>query len=321
MRFFVFISLFAALLLGITTQNGLLQQKPSTRNIPIFLQNYKRKVKERFKRPENANILFSFITGDKTGISPYTKKSFQKVNLSFLLTPSGIHLSGVLFLFTFFLKKRFKKYARFFILSSSLIFLSFDSIKRLSILRIFFQGKYFSKIRITDEYIFLFSFAVSFISGSFSRSPLGFIYSFIFLGTFFSLKNYSKVILILGLFSTQLILALFIGDKVSLISIPFGLLESFLFTLIFPLLLLFLATFWILPFNWGEPLIRLFVLIVHYTAKNLNGSYTSSSIFLIAFVWAIMLMKHSKTKCVTILLLLLIHTNTAMSPVQFISIK
>ena len=320
MKFFAFISLFSALLLGITVQKGEHFSPVPPKRAPKFLLAYKQKIKNSFDRPENANILFSFITGDKNGISPYTKKSFKKVNLSFLLSPSGIHLSGVLFFIMFFIKrikkKWIKKLAHIGVLSSAILSPS-DSIKRLSLLRIIFQIKFLSRIKISSEHIFLLTFFIAFLLGDFKTSPLGFIYSFIFLGTFFSLRQFSKATLIMGLFSTQLILALFMGDKVSLLSIPAGLFESFLFTFLFPVLLIFLATFWIAPFNWGEPLIRGFVVLVHYTAKYLNGSFTSSSIFLIAAIWTLMLMKPSRRKCAAVLVLLFLHTNTAMTPVQF----
>lgn len=291
------------------------------KTIPTFLQSYHQKIRDSFERPENANILFCFLTGSKNGISPYTKAAFKKTNLLFLLSPSGVHLTVILLIITLCLKriknKWIRKFSYIIILASSFFFPSYTSIRRLSILRILFQVKFLSKINIPIEVIFLLTFVISFLLGDFKNSPIGFIYSFAFLGTFFSLRNFSKITLILGLFSTQLILALFIGDKVSLAAIPAGLCIAFLFTFLFPLLLIFLATFWLIPFNWAEPLIRIFVLLIHYTAKFLNGSFTSSSLFLIASIWCLMMLKHSKGKCAALLILIFLHTNTAMTPVQF----
>ena len=321
MKFFALISLLAALLLGLSSQLGLLQTKPPSRETPLFLKNYQRKVKERFHKPENANLLFSFITGNKNGISPYTKKAFKRVNLSFLLSPSGVHLSGFLFIIGFFLKrikvKWIRKTSQISILSSGFMFTNFDSIKRLIILRLLFHFKFLSKVRISLEMIFFLAFFLSFLLGDFSTSPLGFIYSFLFLGTFFSLRNYPKIILILGLFSTQLILGLFLGEKVSLVAIPIGLIGSFIFSLLFPLLLIFLGSFWLIPINWGEPIISYFVAFVRIGSKLLNGSFTSSSIFLIVLVWVLFLAKFSKRKCTYVIILIFLHTNTAMTPVIF----
>lgn len=321
MKFFVFISLFSALLLGFTVQSGLIKNVPPPKNTPEFLKDYKQEIKDSFKRPENANILFSFLTGDKTGISPHTRKSLKKTNLSYLLSPSGIHLSGLLLLITYLLKKVKIKWIRksihLTVLSTFFLFPQFDSIRRLSLLRLLFQLKFISKIKVSTELIFILTFSIAFALGHYEKSPVGFIYSFIFLGTFFSLKNYSKFTIILGVFSTQLILGLFLGEKVSLISIPVGMLGSFLFTLIFPFLILFLATFWLIPINWGEPIIRTFIIFVRHFATLLNGSFTSSSLFLIAAVWLLMMGKKSSGKCVALLFLVFFHTNTAMTPVIF----
>lgn len=321
MKFFAFISLFSAFLLGFTVRSGLLKTIPESKVVPDFLKSYKQEIKDSFNKPENANVLFSFITGDKNGISPNTKKSFKKTNLSYLLSPSGIHLSGLLLFITYFLKKIkikwIKKLLHLSFLSSLFFAPSFDSIRRLSLLRLLFQFKFLTKMKLSMEHIFILTFSLAFLMGDYEDSPLGYIYSFIFLGTFFSLKNYSKLTLILGLFSTQLIIGLFLGEKVSLLSIPVGMLGSFIFSLIFPFLLFFLATFWFVPINWAEPIVRIFIVTVHYAAKFLNGSFTSSSLFLIAAVWILMMMKNSSGKCAALLILIFCHTNTAMTPVIF----
>jgi len=321
MRFFLIVSFLTALMLGTTVQLGLHSTPVPARPIPPFLARYKNQIKEHFKKPENANILFSFITGNKTGISPHTKKAFKKVNLSFLLSPTGIHFSALFIFVTFFIRKFKNKWVRSLLkltaVSSVFFFPNFESLKRLGILRILFQFKFLTKMKISLEMIFFLTFFLSFVCGQYKSSPVGFIFSFAFLGTFFSLRNHSKLILICGLFSTQLILALFLGDKVSLLSIPFGLFGSFLFTLLFPLLVLFLLTYWMIPINWAEPLLKVYVTGIKFTAKFLNGSFTSSSIFLILAIWLLMFYKNSTQKYIALSLLLFLHTNTAMNPVIY----
>lgn len=321
MKFFAFISLFLAFSLGVTVELGLHQQTPPPKVVPAFLKNYHQKVKDQFKRPENANVLFSFITGNRNGISPYTKKAFKKTNLSFLLSPSGIHFGSVLLFFTFFLKKIKNKWlkrgGKCLAYLSAFMAPGLLSIHRLSILRLLLQFNFISRMKLSLEWIFIITFIVAFLMGHYQKSPLGFLMSFAFLGTFFSLRDHSKFILILGLFSTQLIIALFLGDKVSLFSIPVGLFGSFIFAGLFPLLLIFLATFWFIPFNWAEPLIRAFIVCVQFAAKALQGSFTSSSIFLILGIWVLLLMTSSKRKCLLLLILFFLHSNSAMSPSIF----
>lgn len=321
MKFFYVISFLTAIMLGATVQLGLHSTPTTPPSVPLFLINYKNHVKSHFKKPENANILFSFITGDKMGISPQTKKAFKKINLSFLLKPTGIHFSSLFFFFLFFIKKLKNKWMRSFLkvatISTLFFFPNFESLKRLGILRIIFQYKFLFKAKISLEIIFFITFFLSFIFGQYKASPVGFIFSFAFLGTFFSLRDQSKMILIYGLFSTQLILALFTGDKISLLSIPFGLIGSFLFTFIFPLLILFLLTFWIVPTNWAEPLLGFYIKAVKVTAKSLTGSYSSTSIFLIFAIFILMFHRNSAFKLIIFSLLLFLHTDTAMTPVLF----
>lgn len=321
MKFFFLVSLLTALMLGTTVELGLHSTAVPTKSSPLFMSRYKDKIKEHFERPEHANILFSFITGNKNGISPNTKKAFKKVNLSYLLSPTGIHFSSLFFFIVFFIKKLKSKWMRCFFklitISSVFLFPNLESLKRLGILRILFQFKFLSKKNISLEVIFFATFLLSFAFGQFITSPIGFIYSFAFLGTFFSLRNHSKLILIFGLFSTQLILALFLGNKVSLLSIPFGLIGSFFFTLLFPLSILFLLTFWIIPINWLEFFLRPYVMTIKLTAKFLNGSFTSSSLFLILAVWLLMFCKNSTQKYISLIMLLFLHTNTAMTPAFF----
>jgi hypothetical protein len=321
MKFFLFISLSTAILLGISVQLGMQKATNPSWPGPQFIHTYQTKIKEQFIKPENANILFGFVTGNKNGISPYTKNAFKKVNLSFLFSPSGIHIAGILIILNFLLKGIKIKWVKHFskIIAFSIVFFlpGYNSIKRLMILRIIFQFKFLSKLKISPEKIFILTFICSFLLGHFISSPLSFIYSFAFLGTFFSLRNNSLVILILGLFSTQLILALFMGDKVSLISIPLGLLGSLIFSFMFPILLIFLLTYWCIHINWVEPIIRTYVLGVQMSAKYLNGSFTSSSIFLILAIWVLMYPRSFKRKYLLFCVLLFLHTNTAMTPSIF----
>lgn len=321
MKFFFFISLFTALLLGFSSQMGLLQTKSPSKKMLPFLSEYKRSIKGHFQRPELANILFALISGEKNGISPYTKTAFKRVNLSFLLSPSGIHLASLLLCLNFFFRKISKKWLRHMvkILTFSSFFLlpNLESIKRVIGLRLIFQLKFLAKLKLTSEHIFLATFILAFIFGHYRVSPLGFIYSFAFLGTFFSLKSYSKLTLILGLYSTQLIIGLFMGEKVSLLSIPCGLLGSFIFTFLFPIFLIFLLSFWMIEINWIEPIMRSYTLLIQTTSKYLTGSFTSSSPFLILAIWILIMPSNFRGKYTSLCLLFFLHTNTAMTPVIF----
>lgn len=319
MKFFLFIACFTVFLHALVSLLELKDVMPKGKTTPEFLRSYQQDVKNRFKKPENANVLFSFITGNKNGISSYTKKAFKRTNLSFLLSPSGLHLSIVLMILFYPLKKLnvkfLKRASKILFLPSLFLLPEYFSLHRSSLLRLFLQFKFITKLPLSLEHVFFLTFLTAFCLGHFHRSPMGFIYSFAYLGVFFSLRDQSKIMLIAGLFSIQLILGLFSGEKVSLLSIAFGLFGSFAFTLLFPLLLLFLITFSFLDWNWGEPLIRGFIVSIQFVAKNLQGSFTSSSLFLIFAVFILMWMKSSRLKYIYLLVLIFCHTNTAMTPV------
>lgn len=300
---------------------GAFRTTPPPKKTPEFLKEYQRFVKNHFERPETANVLFSMITGNKNGISPYTKKAFQKTNLSHLLSPSGIHYGSFLFLLFYWLKKiKNKKATRFLkllIYGGTLFVPGLYSIWRLALLRLLLQLKFIFKKNIPLEVIFYLTFFISWIFGHYEISPLGYVMSYAFLGTFFSWRDYSKGVLVLALFSTQLMIALFLGNHVSLFSIAAGLLGSALFAFIFPLLLLFLATFWIVPLNWGEPLLRAFILSIQSTAKILQGSFTSSSVFLVLALWVLLFLPSSRIKFILFIIFFFLHSNTAFSPSIF----
>ncbi len=319
MKFFLFIAALTVFLHSLVPLLGLEGVTLKAKSTPHFMRGYQEKIKNSFKKPENANMLFSFITGNKSGISPYTKKAFKRTNLSFLLSPSGIHLSAFLMILFYPLKKSknkiLKRFAKLLILPSAFFLPEFNSLQRSAILRLLFQFKFITRFQLSLEHIFLMTFALAFCLGHFHRSPLSFIYSFAYLGVFFSLRDYPKIMLIAGFFSIQLLLGLFSGEKSSILAVPVGLFGSFIFSLLFPVLLLFLASFWIVDINWAEPLIRGFIVTVQFVSKNLQGSFTSSSIFLILGIWVFMWMENSNKKYTALVLLLTLHTNSAMSPV------
>ena len=318
MRFFLLISLLGAFLLGVTVQSGLHGELKTTLSTPHFLRQYQQEIKNHFTRPENANLLFCFLTGNKQGVSPFTLKAFEVTNLSFLFSPSGIHL-GIIFLFiSFFIKRiqsrKVRTVLNLIILNACFFLPQCYSIKRVVILRLFFEFKRLLKAKLSLEKIFFLTFLLSFSFGHYFASPISFALSFIFLGTFFSLKDYPKIILILGLFSTQLIIALFMGNKVSLLAIPVGLLGTFLFSLLFICIIVFFLSFWIIKINWIEPLLNTFVWSVKASSNLLIGSFTSSSIFLILAIGSLMHLNFSRKKMMLISVLLFLHTNTAMTP-------
>ena len=77
----------------------------------------------------------------------------------------------------------------------------------------------------------------------------------------------------------------------------------------------YLGTFKFFHFNWMEKLIMFFLWLVKKSAKLTIGTHLSSSLFLIAGLWIILLKKDKRL----LVLCFFLHTNLAHSPAYFIS--
>jgi hypothetical protein len=281
--------------------------------LPDTLKNRAQNFKKTFKNPQEANVLWAFLTGEKTGISPKIKKNFDDLQLSFLFSPSGMHLAALLSLILIFPRKLKQKKILFLLQWPILItalFLPYLAIVRISILRILILCQRFLKKRINIEILFFFTFFISFLIGHFRESPLGFTLSFLFMGTFISLRDYSKLTIIIGLFSNQLLICFFSGQETSFISLVLNLPLIGLFSFLLPFFYLYLLIFQWLHWNWIELVMHLFILTVKWTATLVQGTFTSSSFFLMLAVWVVLLKKGK----IYFIILLFLHGNTANAP-------
>lgn len=323
MKSFLYLSLICALALGLTIELKLNKKTAPERRVPYILNSYQKEVKSHFNKPENANLLMSFLFGAKQGISPHTKKVFEKNNLSFLLTPSGIHLASFFLIISFFLNrfltKKKKKWAMICILTAMFLLPTPANIKRLSLVRLGFHARPFFKKRISSIQLLWIVFVISFLLGHYFKNPLSYLMSLLYIGTFFTLTEQSRMKVFLALFSNQIIIALYLGNKISFFSVFTSVAGVTLFTFIQPLFILYFCTFWIYPSNWIEPVIQLLLNIIKISAKLINGTFTSSSIFLLLTIWVLLFLKHGKLKYVLFALFLFLHTNSAMNPSLFSS--
>lgn len=315
MRFFAFITLSSAFLLFLSKP---FDQKIQTqkKELPTIIKVQQKAFKESFDHPQNANIAWAILTGEKAVISPKVIQDFKDLEINFLFSPSGIHLTALLTLIFFLIKKtklkKTSKFMRFGILIGGL-FLPFLAIKRIIILRLLIMSQNLLKRSFPIEHLFSITFVISFLMGHFQESPLGFILSFLYIGTFISLGDKSKVILLIGLFSSHLLIAFFSGNEVSFLSLILGLPLIALFTFFLPFAFLYLLTFKLISFNWIEDGIRFFIIIVHWIAKLTHGSFMSSTFFLMLAVWIILLKKKKRYLMIAIYL----HANAVHSPSFF----
>lgn len=315
MRFFAFITLFSAFLLFWTKPfdpNRRLPKKP----LPGLIKEHHRSFKARFESPQNANVLWAFLTGEKSGISPSAKKSFTTLELNFLFSPSGLHLSAFLAIFFTFLKKHrrhkgLKTFQWIFLIAA--YFLPYLAIKRIVCLRLLILLQRLIKLKVPIEINFLFTFSISFLLGHFQESPLSFIMSFLFMGSFIALSKYSRLTMILGLFSNHLLICLFSGADVSLLSLLINIPLIAAFTFLLPFFYFYFLSFHWIHFNWIEWIVRAYIVTVHWCAKLTIGTSVSATLFMMLAVWIILLKKPKRY----LLIVLLLHGNTANSPAFF----
>lgn len=314
MKFFSLITIISAFLLF--SQSQLKTKSPIPKQpLPKILLNQKSSFKDSFKKPQNANMAWALTTGERSGISPKVLLAMKELEIGFLMSPSGIHLSAIslllLFIFKRFLPKKAFKITRAIFLSFA-FFLPFLAIKRLVIMRLIYILP-FKKLSIIS--IFISTFFISFVLGHYTQSPMSFTLSFLFIGTFISLRDHSKIVNLLGLSSSHLLIAFFNGNDFSpialLICLPLISISIPLITSIY----LYLLTYKFITLNWIELPTRWFILIIKYLSTWAHCSSLSPSIFLIIAIWLLLLRKNK----FLILLMLLLHGNAANSPSVFYS--
>lgn len=284
--------------------------------LPEWIHNRHRSFKISFDRPQNANVLWAFITGQKNGISPAAKADFKVMELGYLFSPSSIHLTALLGLLFWSIKKIRHKLTRKclnFILLSAVYFVPYLTIKRIVIMRLLLLLKNHFPRKIPFEYVFFATFILSYLLGHFKESPLGFAYSFLFMGTFITLRDYSRITIILGLFSTHLLICFFNGSETSIVSLALNIPLIALFSFIMPLGYVYFLTFSWIDYNWIEAIIRSYIVLVHWLAKISAGASLHASLPLILAIWFILLKRQQRY----VMLLMLLHTNLANSPAIF----
>jgi predicted membrane metal-binding protein len=223
MKFFLIISLFSALLLSLQPPG---KQPQAPKEILPYFVRVKSDFINTFSNAEVAHLAWAFLTGEKKGLSPKTQKDFQEMQLGFLFSPSGIHISFFIFMLFFLFKKTFSKNKKLLLQGLTFLLLlmvfPYPTLKRLIIFRIFLMIKNKFKFKINLDYLFLITYFISFIVGDYFVSPMSFIVSILFWGTFLSLRDYPRSIIVLGLLSSHLILCFFTGALVSPMALIFN---------------------------------------------------------------------------------------------------
>ncbi len=63
MKHYFLLSIFSVFAMALTVELKLNQIRPAEKKVPIIFRDYQSNIKEKFNKPENANLLFSFLMG------------------------------------------------------------------------------------------------------------------------------------------------------------------------------------------------------------------------------------------------------------------
>lgn len=178
----------------------------------------------------------SILTGRAAPVSRLLKENYQVLGLSHIFTPSGFHLSAVLFPFMKFIKLQYHKLIFLITIGIGLCFLpGFVALKRMLLIK-------------THQNIlgvhkgFILALTLDMCFGSFQDTTLSFTYSFLFLGIIYS--GLKRIGLIFWFYLAQMILAFFQGNDISPLLLLFSPVLNFCFGLIMPLLFLLSFPLW-----------------------------------------------------------------------------
>lgn len=243
---------------------------------------------------EHLKLWESIISGRSAPLSRLLKEKYKSLGLNHLFTPSGFHLSAVLFPFLKFIKLKYHLLV-LLILGSLLYFVpGLTALKRMLIIKthqqVFGLHAGFCLALMTDM-----------LFGSFQEGALSFTYSFLFIGIIYSgLRGLS---LMIWFFFAQMILAYFQNADISpllliaspVLNLSFGFLMPFLFVLAYPL--------WDWQLHLGLQLIKILQAMVSFFSNiSLKLPWIEIHFFILVLVG---LMVFRKYKLLPILLLLL----------------
>ena len=177
----------------------------------------------------------SMLTGRVAPLDRWMRKEYKTLALSHLFTPSGFHLSALLWPLLLLVRK---KGQRAWIMAALATLVSFlpgqNALKRMTVIK--FQQQFFGL-----KTGFFFALFLDVLRGGLSASPLGFTYSFLFLGIIYS--GARGMSLFIWFFIAQVMIAFVQGTSLSplllltmpLINTLFALILPILFLLAFPL--------------------------------------------------------------------------------------
>lgn len=216
--------------------------------------NSKRKIlNQKTNDKRNIETAIAFTFGETKKMPKKIKLAYKKLCLIHLFSPSGIHLSSIgmiIFPIILLAKKRKESIGNLLEISiNSLPFIitGLYPLKRIASIR--FLEILLKKINIPFSMMAIFNiiYLADFFFGTYTKSPLSFIYSYLFLGIIIAITSSQKntqqkipfmpLILSLYLFGGQIIIQYFQGKPIVPLCIFIGSFLTSIFSFVFPLTL------------------------------------------------------------------------------------
>ncbi len=177
----------------------------------------------------------AYVLGEKFQLTRKEVRAHRKLHLIHLFTPSGMHLSALLFLPALLLKRR--KKAFFFLLTTvfvgALYFEAPHSFRRMCLV--------LGLTKVTKQLTFqtvLWGFTLDLALGGFWASPLSWFMSLLFLGTLTLQLYQNKRSLYVGFLGAQALVGLIFQQPIYPLGMALGWIVTDLFPWLFPLLLI-----------------------------------------------------------------------------------
>lgn len=272
------------------------------------LKEYQKKVISKFDKKENAALINSYITGNKRRLTKKQKRAHSYCNIQHFFTPSGIHVAPILFILSSLLARiklgnNFKLVASISLTTVSYILCPFLSINRILVLKFFNKSKQLKKY-FSGSLPFYLAFVFDFLFGGYSRSPLSFTLSFLFLGIIFFSKYLSKIQLCTLFFAGQILIAYFFKTNITYGSFIFSPILTTIFSAIFP----FLFFMYFIPWSWSllEPLVEILDLLISICGElSIMTNTLIPTIFIIVAIYIFILSRRAIILFLGVLLIIL----------------
>lgn len=235
----------------------------------------------------------SILTGRSAPLSRFIKERYQHLGLNHLFTPSGFHLSAVLFPFLKFFKNSRQRLGLLITLGIGLCFLpGLGALKRMLVIK--------AHQNVLGLHIgFVLAMILDILFGTFQNSPLSFTYSFLFLGIIYS--GFKGIFLIIWFFIGQIILAYFQGLDISLLMLLFSPLLNFCFALLMPVFFLLSIPLWGWQLQVGIFILRQLQWLVDNLAMIVQKFPVIEVNCLLIFIVALIILKRWKVVLICIL--------------------